>query len=512
MFRKDILFPFVGFFIISLLLMAQTGRGQPEPKREFRGAWIATVENVDWPSRPGFNSGQQQQEFIRLLDTLQAAGINAVLVQIRPAADAFYNSRYEPWSSWLSGKQGLPPVPYYDPLAFMIGEAHKRGMEFHAWFNPYRAVANIHGSVLSPVHISKIHPDWFINYGDKKYFNPGLPQNWAWLVKIVSDVVRRYDIDAVHFDDYFYPYRIAGKQFPDYNTWKISGAGRSLEDWRRHNIDTMIRMVGSAIKEIKPWVKFGISPFGVWRNLERDPEGSDTHGGQTDYDDLYADVVLWLKNGWIDYVAPQLYWEFGNRSASYEVLLDWWARHCYGRALYIGHAIYRIGAGFAWRNPDQLGRQIRAARTYTEVGGSVFYSAKYFLSDPLGFTDTLKRNYYRFPALVPPMPWIDSVAPPPPLITRYTIDSAGVTLTWIEPDTASRTAAFVIYRSSASDPAMTGDPSNILAILTEPTPHVFTDRSYHPGDSAVYVITALDRLHNESASANAVRISGQAIR
>lgn len=488
--------------ILAFLCISPTLRAQNAPKREFRGAWIATVENVDWPSRPGLNADQQRQEFTRLLDTLQAVGMNAVIVQIRPAADAFYISTYEPWSYWLSGQQGVPPSPYYDPLEFMITEAHKRGMEFHAWFNPYRAVFNTASTRVSPDHVTRLHPDWFVTYGDKKYFNPGVPEVWTWLVHVISDVVSRYDIDAVHFDDYFYPYRIAGKEFPDYRTWLSYGKNLSIEDWRRHNVDTVIQMVSVAIKQIKPWVKFGISPFGVWRNLPEDPDGSDTHGGQTDYDDLYANVLLWLKNGWIDYVVPQLYWEFGNHAAPYEVLLDWWAHHSFGRALYIGQGLYRVGSNYSWKDPDQLLRQIRANRDYTQVGGSIFYSAKYFLSDPLGINDSLKQHYYRYPAIVPAMPWLDSIPPPAPEIDSAAFDSSGLVISWKDPDTTGKASHLIIYRFPSGGRPDTSNPAYILCILNQPFPDPYKDTSCHPGMNFSYFITALDRLHNESRASN----------
>jgi len=497
-------FPFV---LLVILLFPGFADAQFAPKREFRGAWIATVGNVDWPSKPGLSADLQKQEFIRLLDSLQRAGINAVIVQIRPAADAFYISSYEPWSFWLTGKQGLPPYPYYDPLQFMIREAHLRGMEFHAWFNPYRAVFNTAGYRLAPDQVTLLHPQWFVNYGDEKYFNPGIPEVWTWLKDVVSDVVSRYDIDGVHFDDYFYPYHIKDREFPDYRTWQIYGHGLSLEDWRRHNVDTLIQIVSQAIKKIKPWVKFGISPFGVWRNLDRDPEGSDTRAGQTDYDDLYADVLLWLKKGWIDYVAPQLYWEFGNRAAPYGTLLDWWAHHSYGRALYIGQGLYRVGSNDAWRNPGELPAQIRANRDYPEVNGSIFYSARYFLSNPLGICDSLREDYYRYPALVPVMPWLDSIPPPAPRITTALFDSSGLRIDWEQPDTSSHPAAFVIYRFTTGMDCNLDDPSHMLAILNQPGQDSFLDSTCHQGTACYYFITALDRLHNESQTSNRLQIS-----
>ena len=250
--------------------------------------------------------------------------MNAVIVQIRPSADAFYASNLEPWSEFLTGRQGTPPSPYYDPLKFMIDETHKRGMEFHAWINPYRAVFNLI-SPLDPNHITKKHPEWFVKYGDRKYFNPGLPQVMQYLTNVVKDIITRYDIDGIHMDDYFYPYKIPGKAFPDYQTWLQYGNGLSIDDWRRSNCDSVIKMIHDVVLDWKPLIKFGISPFGVWRNSSVDATGSSTHAGQTCYDDLYADILLWLKQGWIDYVAPQLYWEIGNRLCDYETLLNWWS-------------------------------------------------------------------------------------------------------------------------------------------------------------------------------------------
>ena len=237
---------------------------------------------------------QQQQSFINILNQQQKIGINAVIVQIRPSADAFYASKYEPWSEFLTGKQGVAPSPYYDPLKFMIDETHKRGMEFHAWINPYRAVFSPTSSI-DPNHITKKHPDWFLKYGDKKYFNPGLPQVMQYLTNIVKDIITRYDVDGIHMDDYFYPYRIAGKEFPDYQAYLQYGRGLSIDAWRRSNCDTVIKMIHDVILDYNPLIKFGISPFGVWRNSSVDARGSNTKAGQTCYDDLYADILLWLK-------------------------------------------------------------------------------------------------------------------------------------------------------------------------------------------------------------------------
>jgi uncharacterized lipoprotein YddW (UPF0748 family) len=374
---------------------------------EFRAAWIATVENIDWPSRGNYNSEKQKQEYIDLLDMHKRNGMNAVIVQVRPATDAFYPSPYEPWSQYLTGKQGKAPFPYYDPLAFMIEEAHKRGMEFHAWCNPYRAEMKIGRSSIAPDHVTRTHPEWFVTYGDKRYFDPGNKEAQEYVVKVVRDMVQRYDIDGVHFDDYFYPYRIAGKEFPDEKSYRLHGNGMSKEDWRRSNVDSIILKLHNAIREENSYCKFGISPFGVWRNDDKDPMGSATRAGVTNYDDLYADILLWLRNGWIDYVAPQLYWEIGHKAAPFEVLLDWWSKHTYGKHCYIGLGIYRAGSNTAWKDPNQLPRQIQAMRKYPEIQGAIYFSSRSFLNNPNGWNDSLQNNYYKYPAQIPAMAWLD---------------------------------------------------------------------------------------------------------
>ena len=374
---------------------------QQTPKPEFRAVWVATVSNIDWPAVPTTSSIVQKEGFIKLLDMHKANGMNAVIVQVRPAADAFYPSTYEPWSEWLTGVQGRPPFPYYDPLAFMIEETHKRGMEFHAWMNPYRAVFNIGNSSISATHVTRIHPEWFLTYGDKKYFDPGNKEVQQYVNAIVKDVVKRYAVDAIHFDDYFYPYRIAGKEFPDDVKYRQYGNGMNKNDWRRSNTDSIIVLLSKTIKEVNPKCQFGISPFGVWRNSDQDPNGSNTKAGQTNYDDLYADIVLWLKNGWIDYVTPQLYWEFGHKAAPFDVLVDWWSRNTYGKNCYIGLGIYRAGSNEAWRDKTQLPRQIQKIRNTPNINGIVFFSSKTFEKNPNGWSDSLRLNYFKDPAPTP---------------------------------------------------------------------------------------------------------------
>ncbi len=478
-----------------------------QPKYEFRAVWVATVDNIDFPSIKYLSSEGQRAEFMNLLDMHKRNGMNAVVVQIRPAADAFYPSQYEPWSEWLTGTQGKPPSPYYDPLEFMITETHKRGMEFHAWMNPYRAVFNISKSSVSPTHITRLHPEWFLDYGGKRYFDPGNKEAQKFVAEVVRDVVSRYDIDAIHFDDYFYPYRIPGKEFGDTANFRKYANGMDRESWRRSNVDSIILLLSKTIKEENPFCKFGISPFGVWRNIDKDPEGSNTKAGQTNYDDLYADILLWLRMKWIDYVAPQLYWEFGQKQVGYEILIDWWARHVYGRQLYIGQGIYRAMElkSYAWKNKNELPNQIKKLREYPQVQGSIFFSSKSFNSNPNGWSDSLRNNYYKYPAIVPPMEWIDTVKPPRPTLlydsSKVSIYSYSVDL-YIRQDSAdSRINRYVIYDFGNVSEIDKSFPQNITEIIDAGNSYYkFNLQDIPPRQNTIVIgATALTNTNNESA-------------
>lgn len=473
-----------------------------QPKYEFRAVWIASVDNIDWPPKGMLNVDSQKTEFIRQLELHQGNGMNAVIVQVRPAADAFYPSQFEPWSQWLSGTQGKPPDPYYDPLAFMIEESHKRGLELHAWCNPYRADFKIGASSIAPSHITKIHPEWFLEYGDKKYYDPASKAVQAMVVNVIRDLVSRYDIDAVHMDDYFYPYRIAGKEFPDEESYKKSGSKLSKEDWRRSNVDSIIRALSIAIKNEKPSCRFGISPFSVWRNNDKDPRGSDSKAGQTNYDDLYADILLWLKEGWIDYVAPQLYLEIGHDKIDYVKLLDWWSKNSFGRHLYIGHGIYRAGSNPAWSNPAELPNQINLLRKYPNVHGSIYFSSKSFNKNPNGWNDSLRNNYYKIPALVPPMSWVDREKPWAPMLEKTIVNDSILQVTGKEdPRNNLPIKYYVIYKTAVSSHAErfgTHSPVHIYKIIVSPDEFSFQDTLSSKNYSYRYLVTAVGRNNNES--------------
>lgn len=382
---------------------------QAQVQSEFRGVWIATVVNIDWPPANA-SSEAQKADFIRQLDLHKRNGMNAIIMQVRPAGDAFYPSPYEPWSQWLTGTQGRAPVPFYDPMAFMIAETHKRGMEFHAWLNPYRAEFSIGKSSIASDNMLRKRPDWFLTYGTTRYFDPSNKEVQKFVINVIRDIVKRYDVDAIHMDDYFYPYPIGKTPFPDDYSYKRSGSTLSKDDWRRSNVDSIIKNIHTAIKETKPYVKFGISPFGVWRNASVDNLGSDSKAGISNFDDLYADILLWMRKGWVDYVTPQLYRPVGDALINYQKLVDWWAANSFGRHVYIGHGIYRAmetsSASAAFRNSNELPNQIKILRRTPGIQGSVYFSSKSFDRNPNGWNDSLRNNYYRLPAKIPEMPWL----------------------------------------------------------------------------------------------------------
>ncbi|QHT71219.1 family 10 glycosylhydrolase [Rhodocytophaga rosea] len=502
-------------FILLSTLSNSFLQAQPlPPKRELRGVWIATVANIDWPSQKNLSPAVQQQEFNFILDEHARNGMNAVFVQVRPVADAFYRSKYEPWSEWLTGKQGTEPNPPYDPLSFMIGESHKRGMEFHAWFNPYRATFDTVSSRLSPTHISKQHPEWLLTYAGRKLFDPGLPQVREYIVQVILDVVRNYDVDGIHFDDYFYPYPVAGDTLKDDSTFiKYTDDFASKDDWRRNNVNLLIQMVADSIKSVKPYVKFGVSPFGVWRNKADDPGGSDTRAGQSSFTHLFADSRLWIKHGWVDYILPQVYFSTRFGPVNYKKLTQWWATQTYNRHIYIGHGPYKINknADSTWFEPQEIPRQIRFNRNTPQVKGSVYFSSKSLMANPNHVQDSLRNDLYKFPALIPTMPWLDSIPPLAPIPEKTHKNRQGITLHWhtplkaIDGDTAYY---YLIYRFNHKENINLEDPGKLLAKLPSPV-YSYTDNSVLSKKRYVYMITAVDRLHNESIAGKPVKVKAK---
>ena len=493
------------------------------PKRQFRAMWIASVVNIDWPSSASYTApdriAAQQAEYRGWLDLAQRLNHNAVIVQVRPTADAFWPSRYEPWSEFLTGVRGQDPG--WDPLAWLVAESHKRNLEFHAWFNPYRismpegAGADI--DKLAPNHPVRQHPEWAIAYpvdapGSRLYYDPGNPEVRRFVQAAMMDAVTRYDIDGVHFDDYFYPYPAAGQDFGDQATFERYGAGfANKADWRRHNIDLLIKEMGQQIKAAKPWVKFGVSPFGIWRNKSADPLGSDTNGTQS-YDANFADTRKWVKEEWIDYIVPQIYWNIGLEVADYAKLVPWWADVVAGTRvqLYVGQADYKIGEPGqpdAWQDPAEMSRHLTFNRDYPQVAGNVHFSATQVRANKLGATDVYAAEHYSRPALIPTMSHLPAKPLMFPVVTGATRQADGIRLSWRQPVDGiwpfGDATSYAIYRfDGTSLPGTCGfaDAAHLVGTVrdTDGRTQSFLDRTAERGKRYTYYVTALDRLANES--------------
>ncbi|MGL5683499.1 MAG: glycoside hydrolase family 10 protein [Marinifilaceae bacterium] len=478
--------------VCLLTFFSSLGLGQ-SPKREFRGAWIQTVFQSEYAS---MTPQQMQADFITKLNKLEACGINALIFQVRPEADAWYHSSYEPWSRFCTGLQGKAPSGGFDPMAFLIQECHKRNIEFHAWLNPYRAgtsgIAN-----LCTDHIYHKHPERFVIYNKQLLFNPGVPENSDYICKIVADIVSRYDVDAIHMDDYFYPYPAKGEQFPDTDTFLKYGlaqgyADHQRNDWRRNNVNQLVRSIKETIVEIKPWVRFGISPFGIYRNKVSTPDGSgsDTRGLQN-YDDLYADINLWTENGWIDYNMPQLYWEMGYKIADYEELIYWWNKNANGIPLYIGQSVERT------MKARDLTDKMKLARDLTNVSGNCFWPANELFWNRGGIVDSLQGNYHVKPALIPAYEHMCKQRPAKVKKIRLQYNIDGYNLRWHAKqsgDVSDDARYFAIYRFRKGEKI---DVNNADKLIGTSRYSIFPITDINSGDY-YYVITALNRYHQES--------------
>ena len=501
---------------LLLLTVALSAQRYDSPKRELRGVWIATVNNIDYPKKPTINGVAQKEEWNKLIEKLRRIGINTVFVQIRPAADAFYDSAFVPWSRFLTGTQGTAPIPEYDPLEYMIETAHRNGMEFHAWLNPYRATFGLDTLALSSWHVFNKHRDWLVQYGNKFYINPGVPDARQHIVSVVKEITENYDIDGIHMDDYFYPYPIKDTPFPDSLEYEQYGEPYgSVGDWRRNNIDQLIEALALEIKAKKPYLVFGVSPFGVWRNQASDPLGSKTRAGAESYDDLYADILTWLKKDWIDYVAPQLYFNIGLEVADYEVLLDWWRRHSYDQKLVIGQAAYKVGNHPIedWQQPDQIPTQLTMNRRYDDVSGSIFFSAKSLLNNALGVSDSLSDVYYENRALTP-FDGMSDMRPEAPQLLRVKGKPEGVKLKWRTNKQAPTNGFgllpqdyYVVYRFPEGAPMDMSNPANIVFISDLDGKYdCLIDVTTDNGQIYTYAVSAVNRFRNESSLSNAITV------
>ncbi|MEM1137758.1 MAG: family 10 glycosylhydrolase, partial [Bacteroidota bacterium] len=473
------------------------------PKREFRGVWVATVNNIDWPSTKGLSSQQQKQEFTALVKYCKKIGINAMIVQVRASADAFFESKYEPWSHWLTGKQGQLPNPYYDPLAFMVEVCHNHNIEFHAWINPFRSVQSSRIKIADQ-HIFKQKPAWHFKYHDMQILNPGIPEVRNYISEIVRDIVSRYHIDAIHFDDYFYPYPVKNERIDDIEAYKAFNPSKlSLADWRRENINQFIAEVAAIIKTTNPEVKFGISPPGIWRNAYKDPEGSDTKG-LSSFDDIYADSRSWAQKALIDYIIPQVYWNISHNVADYKKLINWWEKNSFNTQLYIGHAAYKMDESQlnAWKDGREIDRQIASNRKLKRISGSAFFSVSSLIKNKKSFTDSLQTKYYRHPALLPKMPQKDALAPSAPLHLKKIKTDTGWLLSWKDSPLAhdgDTAKGFLLYRFPDTCQFDLENTRYLIDFLPA------SKKSFHDkvteNSNYNYLLTAYDHLHNESIPA-----------
>lgn len=481
--------------LLCILLLFAGLQLQAQPKREFRGAWIQCVNG----QFQGMGTQRMQENLLQQLDELQRCGINAIMFQVRPEGDALYASKYEPWSRFLTGVQGQAPNPYWDPLSWMVEQCHKRGMEIHAWLNPYRAKTK-GTKALASTHQYQQHPERFFWFDEMIIFDPGQEVNRKFFCTVIKDIVDRYDVDGIHIDDYFYPYPVAGIEIPDQNTYAANSRGiRDIKDWRRDNVNLLIKEIHDMIRSTKPWVKFGVSPFGIYRNQKSDPKGSNTNGTQN-YDDLYADILKWVDEGWVDYNIPQIYWEIGHNAADYDTLIRWWSRNAGKRPLFIGQDVERTvkAQDPVDHNQNQMARKYELQRTLANIQGSCQWPALSVVQNSGNYGTMLKTRYHKYPALQPLMPFIDGTAPKKVTKLKPVRMGNDYVLFWTAPKykyEMDRAVKYVVYRFNKGDKINLEDPSHIVTITSD----TFCNLPYEHGvKSYVYIVTALDHMSNES--------------
>ncbi len=473
---------------------------ESNPKREFRGAWLHVIGQSQWQNK----TTEQAKKYIEdQFQKLQDAGCNAVIFQVRPTADAVYKSDLEPWSAWLTGKRGKAPSPEWDPMEFAIREAHKRGMEFHAWLNPYRVTSNAK-EVLPASHASNKEPHRFVKFNGQTFFDPAYQENRDFICEVVRDIVSRYDVDAIHIDDYFYPYPANGKKFEaDDASYRKFGNGMERKAWRRQNVDLLIEQLYNTIKDEKPWVRFGVSPFGIWRNKNTDSRGSNSSGLQN-YDDLYADVLLWAKNGWVDYLAPQLYWTLDMKAAPSRHLAQWWSDNCEGVDVYIGQDVQRTMNTADPKNHDtnELDTKVKLSRRLPNVQGNVWWHGYWVTDNYKGVADSLALKYQSTFALPPA--YGDKTKKPAPVKDLSFINNNGKTfLTWDSAVGASLqqetdVVKYVVYQFFPGEQIDIEDAQTIIAI-TPYTSVLVEDYSEGPSaEGSTFVVTTIDRMNRES--------------
>ncbi len=494
---KSILFTLI-FITFSFFSKSQN------PKREMRGVWVATVKNLDWPSKPGLSPTIQKQEIDNILTHLKSLGFNAVFLQVRPSSDAFYKSSIEPWSKYLTGKQGMAPKPFYDPLEYWITAANKLGIEVHAWINPFRLTTNLEEELVANHPLLK-HPEWIVEYRNGLVLDPGFPKVQKYINSVIADLTTNYDIAGIHMDDYFYPYPVKDVDFPDsvsHSLYCDTSVFKTTAEWRRDNVNHTVESIYKTIKRVKPWVSFGVSPFGVWRNIADDPEGSNTTAGVTNYDHLNADILTWLKNGWVDYIAPQIYWYMEHPAASFKTLSQWWDKNSYSTPIYAGLSLYKInGDKPEWQNPAEAPNQIKLGRELESLKGNLYFRYAFLKRDILGLQDSLKHKYYSTPALTP----VTNGNVDIPSISVNRVRASRKKLKWkVKKEDLNNIKYFVVYSYSQNEDFNPGSAKQIVSI---------TGLNYIPLNKSeknsrqkrYYRVSVVDKFGNESEISEAAK-------
>lgn len=480
-------------FFLSLFVSVSAAK---PPKREFRGAWIQCVNGQYLNKTPE----QIRKMLSAQLDILQRCGINAILFQVRAECDALYKSKIEPWSRYLTGQQGTAPADGWDPLEWMVQQCHNRDMECHAWINPYRAKTK--GTTeVSKQHYVVRHPDRVFSYDDLLIVNPALEENRLYTCMVVEDIITRYDVDGIHMDDYFYPYPANGAPLPDSKFFEQDPRGfNDISDWRRDNVNKLVKDIHDLIRDVKPWVKFGISPFGIYRNneeMKNTRQGSATKGTQN-YDDLYADILLWQEKGWVDYLIPQIYWNIGTKVADYDVLCHWWNDYACNRPLFIGQDVERTVKGVDPSDitKHQMDAKYNLQRSLKNINGSCQWYAAAVCNNYGDYATKLRKQYHANPSLQPLMPFIDSKKPKKPIKPSIVTTKEGPALKWSAPQAKKemdKAVMFVVYDFASNQKVDLDDTTHIVQVSRKNT---FVLRGNYVGHTLL--ITSLDRLHNES--------------
>ncbi|MCR5696982.1 MAG: family 10 glycosylhydrolase [Marinilabiliaceae bacterium] len=494
----------VCLFSITQIFTQTISKNESKPQREMRGLWVSVIGNIDWPTVKGLSPSALQAEATTILDRAASMGLNTIFLQVRPSCDVIYPSKIEPYSQYVVGEnfERLDSLANFDALKFWIEQAHHRGIELHAWINPFRVTPML-DYPCDTSHISQTHPEWVIKYAGKLYLDPGIPEARRHVISVIDEIVNNYDIDGIHFDDYFYPYPVDNELFGDTASYRLYNPNNlAINDWRRSNVDSVIFNVDSLIKSQKSWLAFGISPFGVWRNSEDDPRGSETKAGVTDYDVLCADVLKWISEGWIDYVVPQIYWHAGHKTVDFDTLQRWWsAQSTEHTRVFVGHALFKVNSGAsAWKNVNEMPMQIAKVRADEGIDGSVFFSYRQFNRDLYDLESQMKSDIYAHRSLVPLVLDCDDDID----LEIDKIGHIGTKIRWTLDGDDENLRFYVVYRYKKYEQFDPSDPRYIYAITDRN--EIIAERLNDEEGRYVFRVAPIDKWRREHRLSRRVTI------